>query len=96
VSMGFEGNRMPADQDRNPTEIPEEPLVFLPTRHRWSPIFLTRTSASLGRNARRWRRAIVERMSMADDLTERRFRCARRRFIRALDKEEDAPGASAT
>jgi hypothetical protein len=25
VSMGFEGNRMPADQDRNPTEIPEEP-----------------------------------------------------------------------
>jgi hypothetical protein len=26
VSMGFEGNRMPADQDRNPTEIPEEPF----------------------------------------------------------------------
>jgi tetratricopeptide (TPR) repeat protein len=24
--MGFEGNRMPADQDRNPTEIPEEPF----------------------------------------------------------------------
>jgi hypothetical protein len=33
--MGFEGNRMPADQDRNPTEIPEEPknlpeVSFLP------------------------------------------------------------------
>jgi hypothetical protein len=27
--MGFEGNRMPADQDRNPTEIPEEPKIPL-------------------------------------------------------------------
>jgi len=42
------------------------------------------------------RRAIVERVPMSDDLADDDFAALAAASFRALDKEEDAPGAWAT
>ena len=57
-------------------------------------MFLTRSSASLTQNARRLRRAIVERVSMSDDLTDDDFPALAAASFRALDEEEDAPSGA--